>query len=242
MSKSSVVNISLNVAVFIFALIGVIATSFGVSALMVGTSILYYTVQSNIWIGLTSLTFAILQMANAKNRDLRIPDWLYVVKYVFVVAITLTMVVFWLLLAPTIRVPSYFISPSNIFAHTLTPIASIVSFLAFDSQKHKLEKKSSLFSLATPLYYMFFAIICSLFGVTFSIFKMPYFFVDFYEFGWFSSSTYSDLYTFSTFGVFYWILIVIFFVFSLGSGLLSLNRFVYDKRQKVLSIMHDNII
>ena len=241
MRKASLINISLNSAVFIFALIGVISTSFGVSGLMTGSSILYYTVQSNIWIGLTSLTFAILQIAGMIKKDVVIPDWLYIVKYVFVVAITLTMVVFWLLLAPTIQYPSYFISPSNVFAHTLTPITAIVCFLIFDSRKHKLDVKASLFSLATPVYYLIFAIICSLFEVPFTIFKMPYFFIDFYEFGWFSLSTYSNLYTFSTFGIFYWIIIILLFVFALGFAVLFLNRLSYDKRQKMLSITNVNV-
>ncbi|HOC81300.1 MAG TPA: hypothetical protein PKK21_05460, partial [Bacilli bacterium] len=77
--------------------------------------------------------------------------------------------------------------------------------------------------------------------VPFTIFKMPYFFIDFYEFGWFSLSTYSNLYTFSTFGIFYWIIIILLFVFALGFAVLFLNRLSYDKRQKMLSITNVNV-
>ncbi|HNY75125.1 MAG TPA: hypothetical protein PKH35_05940, partial [Bacilli bacterium] len=69
MSKYLLGKISINFAVFICAMVGVIATSFGVSGLMTGVSILYYTVQSNIWIGLTSLTFAILQIIGIKKSS-----------------------------------------------------------------------------------------------------------------------------------------------------------------------------
>ena len=242
MSKYLLGKISINFAVFICAMVGVIATSFGVSGLMTGVSILYYTVQSNIWIGLTSLTFAILQIIGVKKSSVVITGWLYVTKYVFVVAITLTMVVFWLLLAPTIQLPSYLLSPSNLFAHTLTPILSLASFSFFDSRDYKLSKKSSFFSLATPLYYFIFAVVCSLAGVPFHVFRMPYFFIDFYEFGWFSASAYSSLYTFSSFGVFYWIIIILLCVFLLGFGLLFLNRYIYAKQQKDTSVASEKTL
>ncbi|MFA5763070.1 MAG: hypothetical protein WC931_05810 [Bacilli bacterium] len=237
MQKSLLANITVNIIVFICALIGVLATFFGVSGLMTGTSILYYTIQSNIWIGLTSLAFAMMQIISLRKKIFKIPDWLYVIKYVFVVAITLTMVVFWLLLAPTIRLPSYLVSPSNLFAHTLTPIMAIVSFLLFDSRSHKLKKKTSLFSLATPIYYFLFAFISSLSGVNFHLYKMPYFFLDFYEFGWFSHATYSNLYTFSSFGIFYWIIIILIFIFLMGYGYMFLSRFLYQQAHSKMSIL-----
>ncbi|MFA5422131.1 MAG: hypothetical protein WC344_05095 [Bacilli bacterium] len=240
--RQKIINIILEFAVFVFAFIGVVFTSFGVSGLMTGTSILYYTVQSNIWIGLTCLTFAILRLINYHRDDFIIPTWLFIVKYVFVVAITLTMVVFWFLLAPTIQLPSYFLSPSNLFAHTLTPLAAIISFLAFDSRAYQIPKKCSLLSLTTPLYYLFFAIICSVAGVRFAIYQLPYFFLNFFEFGWFGFNRFSEAYGFASFGVFYWIVLILIFIFLLGFGYVFLNRLIFRKVHQSKSVLFDKNI
>ena len=226
----------MNLAVFLFALIGVMATSLGTSGLMSGFSLLYYTVQSNIWIGVTCLVFALLKIIGYKRKNNLIPSWLYVTKYVFVVAISLTMVVFWFLLAPTLQLPSYLVSPSNLFAHTLTPITAIISFLFFDSREYQLMKKHALFSLVTPLYYIVFAIIASSSGVVFHTFRMPYFFMDYYQFGWLNLLTFSSEYGFSSFGVFYWIVIISLFILLMGLGYVYLNNWFHQKSRRNQSI------
>ena len=229
MQKVKMADLVINLVVFLFALIGVLATSLSISGLMSGFSLLYYTVQSNIWIGVTCLAFAILKIFGYKRGKNLIPSWLYITKYVFVVAITLTMVVFWLLLAPTLKLPSYLVSPSNLFAHTLTPIVAILSFLLFDSRDYQLNKKQAILSLATPLYYVAFAIIASSSGIMFHTFRMPYFFMDYYQFGWFNSLTFSGEYGFSSFGVFYWIIIISLFIFLMGLGYVYLNNRLHQK-------------
>jgi len=222
-------DLVINLVVFLFALIGVLATSLSISGLMSGFSLLYYTVQSNIWIGVTCLVFALLKIIEFKRNNCLISSWLYAAKYVFVVAITLTMVVFWFLLAPNLKFPSYLASPSNLFAHTLTPITAIISFFLFDSREYRLIKKHAFSSLVTPLYYIAFALIASSSGVMFHSFRMPYFFMDYYQFGWFNFLTYSSEYGFSSFGVFYWIIIISLFIFLMGLGYVYLNNWFYQK-------------
>lgn len=227
MNKKLLGEIIMNFVVFVFALIGVLATILG-SSFMSGLSvILYYTIQSNIWIGLTSLVFAVVLIVQASKSKIAIPKWLYSIKFIFVVAITLTMIVFWTLLAPTLMIPSYLFSLSNLFSHSLTPLVALATFIGFDSQKQRLQIKESLLSLVTPVYYLIFVFIMCALEVTFHTFRTPYFFLNFYEFGWFGGATYSDTYGFASFGVFYWILIILAFIFLMGYGLTFVNRLVY---------------
>lgn len=232
MNKTRLSEITVNFIVFLFAVIAVLATSIGTPLFMSSVTILYYTIQSNIWIGLTCLAFAIIRLIQIKNSNLQITRWLYITKYVFTVAITLTMGVFWILLAPALINTNYLFTVGNIFAHTLTPVAALISFLAFDSRENQLSKKASLFSLITPVYYFLFVIIASSLGVTFHLYRAPYFFLDFYEFGWFAFGTYSEAYGFASFGVFYWVLLILGFIFLLGFGLVFLNRFLFRKFQQ----------
>lgn len=232
MRKSKTFEIVINLGVFVFALIGVMATAFGTSGMMGGSVILYYTIQSNIWIGGICLVYAILLIAQSNHREIKITKWLHIVKFVFIVAITLTMVVFWLLLAPTLNSPSYLFSLSNLFCHTLTPILALITFFIFDTRHYYLQMPEALYSLLTPVYYLLFVFIMSNLGVTFHTYRVPYFFLDFYEFGWFTRLTYSEVYTFSSFGIFYWILIILTFIFLLGYVLAVFNLLIYRLAHK----------
>ncbi|MFA7067736.1 MAG: hypothetical protein WC127_02050, partial [Acidaminococcaceae bacterium] len=77
--------------------------------------------------------------------------------------------------------------------------------------------------------YVAFAIIASSRGIMFHTFRMPYFFMDYYQFGWFNFLTYSSEYGFSSFGVFYWIIIISLFIFLMGLGYVYLNNWFYQK-------------
>lgn len=227
MKNRLISEIMMNSAVFVFAMIGIIATVWGDSFMSGASVMLYYTIQSNVWIGVTCLALAISLLIQTRNSRIIIPKWLYLIKFVFVVAITLTMIVFWTLLAPTLMIPSYLFSLSNLFSHSLTPLAALVSFIVFDSRKERLSIKQSLLSLVTPVYYLIFVFIMCAFEVAFHTFRTPYFFLNFYEFGWFDGSTYSPVYGFASFGVFYWILIILVFIFLMGYGLTSVNQLIY---------------
>ena len=178
------------------------------------------------------MAFAIVKMMSHKGKNIRIPNWFYVLKYISVVGITLTMIVFWTLLAPAMGNLAYLFSMSNLFAHTLTPIMAIISFLFFDCRQHKLSVKTSFLSITTPFYYLAFALILSSTGFLFYQARMPYFFVDFYEFGWFGFSTYSQGYGFSSFGVFYWLLIVLAITYSIGILFIISNYLIYKYAKK----------
>ncbi|MBQ4272066.1 MAG: hypothetical protein IJB95_00215, partial [Clostridia bacterium] len=96
LSKQTISTI-LRFATFIFALWGVLEAARG--EFMARNTFLYYTTQSNIAVGLVCLAFGVLDVVSRFGNQIRIPRWLNIVKYAVTVAITLTFIVFWFMLA-----------------------------------------------------------------------------------------------------------------------------------------------
>lgn len=63
---------------------------------------LYFTVQSNVTIIAIGLVLAIYALQRILRKQAVIKNWVYLVKYVFTVAITITFLVFAFMLAPTL--------------------------------------------------------------------------------------------------------------------------------------------
>jgi hypothetical protein len=104
-------------------------------------------------------------------------------------AITVTMFIFWGLLAPIMTDPSYLLSYSNLQIHLVTPLLMILDFLIF-AAPGKLKKQDPLFFAIVPLAYFAQATILGFSGFTYEVLArdggvhyFPYFFIDFYETG-----------------------------------------------------------
>ena len=96
----------------------------------------------------------------------------------------------------------------------------VVDFI-FD-YKMKITKKTFFLGLITPLLYFAFVMICTVTGIRF--YKegfVPYFFLDYKQYGWFTLST-------DIFGVFYWIILQIILVLFISFFLI----FFLKKRKK----------
>ncbi len=188
---------------------------------------LYYTTQSNIAIGVVCLVFGILDVLSYLGKKVQIPRWLNVVKFATTVAITLTFIVFWTMLVPVQLKDSldYLLSVDNILCHTLVPIFAVVDWL-LNSQKYVDKKHDFLWSVSTPLAYFVFAMVVASYNVDFGYgARVPYFFLDFYQYGWFNISTFP-------FGVFWWILIVLCLVLGIGALLMQAKKLCNKKREK----------
>ena len=85
------------------------------------TIFMYFTIQSNILIGLICLVGLIFLIRKQKPGN----TW-YIIKYVGTVAITLTGVVFCFVLAPTLGDHAWNIQ--NILTHVVVPLGSIIDF------------------------------------------------------------------------------------------------------------------
>lgn len=172
-----------------------------------GSGLLYFTNQSNILITLLCLIFLIkyifylINYNKFKDNKFFNSNILYIFKYVGTVAITITFLVFFFMLAPAMSL-NYLLGFSNLSVHVMVPIFSICSFY-FCDYKIKFKKFTFLYSLIYPFIYFIFIILCTLKGVKFGPTQdfVPYFFLNYEKYGWFSFS--------NGLGVFYWVIILL---------------------------------
>ncbi len=117
-----------------------------------GTSIYFYTLQSNIWtlfMGLYLLIIAIFGKNRGKN--------MVTFKYIITVSITITFIVYWFMLAPYLS-EKEICSGANLCVHLLTPVLMIGDFLLFDLNE-ELSVRSIPLVIILPLYYLVFALV-----------------------------------------------------------------------------------
>lgn len=126
--------------------------------------LLYFTGQSNIWIGLTTLLLLLVLIA-LKNK-LKLKRALYFLKYLFTVSITITAIVFFCLLAPFADKSYHIWSLSGFLTHLFSPLFSITD-LFLDKYKLELNYKIAFICVAPPFIYVIISAILSLFNIDF---------------------------------------------------------------------------
>ena len=226
MKIKNYISLLLQLTVFGCALAGVIMTAGMTSETFMGgaTAFLYFTVQSNIWIGAVCLVFAAINICCAlSRRAVTIPLPLLVIKFVFTVSITLTGIVFCCVLAPTM--PGAFSSATNVLTHVVVPAAAIADL--FVGTPVSLKYRHFAWALIPPIYYLFFSAIgyvCSWdFG---GGNNYPYFFLN-----WDSPAGafgFADGMYFM--GSFYWVIVMIAFISALSAGYIAAMKKICAKR------------
>lgn len=189
-------------------------------------AILYYTVQSNIWIAAIISVFLVYDIISLKKgKVVEIPNWLRLVKYIFTVAITITFIVYNFILYPgsvLTNAGESYLNAHTFLLHIFVPVLAIVDYILYDYSLQS-TKKTKYLGLITPLYYFAFTLILSFIGVTYRKGEaMPYFFIDYKLNGWFNLGN-------GQIGVFYWIIIVLFVVLGISALLIKIK----NKRAKV---------
>ena len=92
----------------------------------------FFTCQSNVFCAIACLLTAIFHIAG------EIPEWVWLLKYAGTAAVIVTMMTVFLFLAPVVgqgwvkRLLSGAVS--DLFMHLLTPVAALVSFLAYEKR------------------------------------------------------------------------------------------------------------
>jgi len=142
--------------------------------------LLYFTNLSNIWVGAVAILFLALEIKRLRTGADCFGKWAYVVKLATTVSITLTCIIFCVVLAPNAGNADY--KPwtlGSVFVHTIVPGLAIIDFL-LDGGKIKFMKRDSLASLAPPLCYFVFCIVLYICNVDFGRGdNFPYFFLNF---------------------------------------------------------------
>lgn len=111
--------------------------------------LLYYTVQSNIWVLILAVAGVIRMLRDKPEND---RTW-SILHMVITVAITLTGFVYCFILAPTMQ-NAFRID--SVLVHVCSPLLSAVDFFV-SSKTLNLKGKDSYWSIVPPLYYLVFA-------------------------------------------------------------------------------------
>ena len=181
------------------------------------TVFMYYTIQSNILIGIICLIGAILIITNHVNNNV----W-HIIKYVGTVAITLTGFVFCVILAPAMQRNAWTLS--SILTHVIVPSCSIIDFFVVCTVM-KIKKINVLWVTLPPLLYAIYAGVGYVRGWKFlQGANYPYFFLNWgSEAGAFG---FSDELPFI--GTVWWIIILLCFLIIVGLVYLL----IADKKKK----------
>ncbi len=140
--------------------------------------LLYFTQQSNVWIGITAL-LSLVFSPNERMCRPRIKRLLYCLKFIFTVSITLTGIVFCALLAPFADNNPWTLS--SILTHVAVPLLSIAD-LFLDPYQTVRPLPDVPLSLLPPLFYFFVSYLLGQAGVDFGKGDpYPYFFLNFHS-------------------------------------------------------------
>lgn len=165
------------------ALFGVgVAVMMGDGFMGAASSLLYFTMQSGLFSGLTAAVSAAMRRRGA------LPRWLMTLRHVTSTGSALTFFVFWLTLAPQFGL-AYVFTLSNLFNHLLTPLLAVVGYVRFDRSRPAV-RHASLWALCEPLCYLVFSFVVAHRAKkpAFDGHRYPYFFLDHERNGWFRVS------------------------------------------------------
>ena len=165
--KKTKISIVLNILIFILTLIATIIMFTGFQ-FMHGEKVLestklgmfkFYTVDSNIFMGLSALIFALNEIGILKGRLKKIPESIYTIKLAGTVGVTLTFLVVFCYLGIIAEggILSLLMN-SNLFFHLIIPLLSIISFIFFEKTK-EIKLRQTLLALIPTMTYMLFYII-----------------------------------------------------------------------------------
>ena len=228
-------SIVCNFLIFMFSLLG-----FGLSCIFAvrdGYShwfrrLLYFTQQSNLWIGITSLIFAVMLILNKNNQKQMLA--ISVFKYIFTVSITITGIIFCVLLAPFADYDIW--TFATVLTHVVVPIFSIFDFFV-NPYILKFDKKYRLFSIIPPFAYFVITTILCLLKVDFGRGDaFPYFFFNFYSvaglFGFVKGSP-------PQMGSVCWMIFLLGFIYLISIVYYKIHAKLFDKRQNLGEDLED---
>lgn len=222
--------VGIKALLLVCGVVGQIAT-YGGQDFMASKMLMFYTNQSN-WVimavTVVFLVYAVLKLCMGARAPVP-ANWLMIVRFSATVAITLTFVVFSLLLTPEMLKngnAAYLTTLSNLCVHNLVPLLAILDWCLFGYPINA-KRGTFLWCSVMPLYYCAFALIVSTqsdcgFGPDL---KVPYFFFNYVKNGWLRVS--------GGFGVVWWILILCVVVLAMGYGLMAVARAVRRKHERV---------
>lgn len=172
-------SLALNLLIVYLSAAGVIASvSAPIGSIVSGKyAILYFTVQSNIWIGVLSLVCLVSLIVEMRGGKCVLGRRFFVLKHVFTVSITLTGVVFCFILAPFIIGRAF--TPCNVVTHVLVPAIAVLDYFWCFADRFYCSAKEALYALIPPVIYVALATVGYFCGLKFEDgVNYPYFFLN----------------------------------------------------------------
>ena len=116
------------------------------------SSLKFYTVESNILVGIASFVLLVNEYRLLNNKQEKISKYAYILKFVATVSVCLTFIVTLFYLAPSLG--NKFLSlyqNTNLFFHLIVPILSFISFVFYE--KTNIEYKYTYLGIVTMIIY-----------------------------------------------------------------------------------------
>lgn len=211
-------NYCWKIATIIFAFWGVCLQARDDGGFIRSNTYLYFTIISNLETVIIFSVFVVLRIVeNIKGKQI-IPKPLFMLKFMITAAMTITLTVAALLLAP-LKDNVYLFSMKNLSLHIIAPILAMIDFLMID-RGFEYKWKMTFLGFILPLLYLAMTLLISVKGITYSNgTNFPYYFLNYRELGWFNLNGGMP-------GVAWWILIVAVMAFAVTYLLLAFKRAV----------------
>lgn len=198
----------------------------------------FFTTISNIWIEiilLVSLGFDIVYLKSNGSKNLK-NNIFYIIKFMLTISITVTFLVYMLLLAPNNELGFIKAYTTNycgsLCVHFVGPILAIIDFFIFDYEYNS-RKIHAIFATIPALCYVVFVTIVANLGMRwYGTMYAPYNFLNFgADCGWFGFDSNADGATSLGIGVFYMIAVLVVIFIAIA----TLFLFIKDKRKARMS-------
>jgi len=96
----------------------------------------YFTIQSNVLAGIAATILMIYEILFIKGKINKLPNWIYILKLVGTVGVTITFLVTAFYLTIVLDSPWYLLyTNSNLIFHGIVPIICVISFIFFENNR-----------------------------------------------------------------------------------------------------------
>lgn len=190
-------------------------------------NILYFTTQSNIWIGVVCLIGAIIMIYEAKTKKVVRKTWMHLFKLVLTISITITGLIYCTMLAPIASGYNPW-SLNNVLCHITVPAFAIADFFLRDTNEDYKYKHAFLATIPF-FYYLLFSSVGYVLNWDFGGgLNYPYFFMN-----WGSEAgAFGFIKEFPFMGTFWWGNLLTGFVVLLALLYIKILKVINKKRKK----------
>lgn len=156
--KKIKLSLIINLVIVVLVLLGCIFMFNGISFMPTKTLLeakkiemfKFYTVDSNILVGLVSIVLIIYELQLLTKKINKIPDYIYILKFIATSAITLTFITTALFLAPRYGLYAMY-NNNNLFFHLIVPSLAVISYVFLE--KHDLKKRYAYLGIIPMFIY-----------------------------------------------------------------------------------------